>query len=369
LRDLSRYRVTEERNVSRHLFYTDAHEGNLPSFSISLIPLNQPNYKFGNFLLSKYQDQSYYSKLENLFFLNRSAQVDLTKFDSQGTEQTVELDSVTETVSSFFYDAVADATAKFADSDMNTDFPEDHHRQNIIPQSVKTTGTISANPVINFTGANSFLIDILIKAIIAKLPIETFLSARIYSVDSTFLNTIYRRHGEFSLIISGNEIQIDSEESAMNAIRRIPAGFTDHKSDVLIRSEEPVNPEIFESLDIVATLSTVDSLQTSLNFNLNEAKDFMLIVPFATPKKYSYNLQDNFFQITHSIENDGGENTLAALVQEFRDTFQLSKNEISDFISDINQSILSDQSLNNIMKIANIKGVLNFNLQGVSYES
>ena len=367
MRDLSRFRVTEERNVSRHLFYTDAHEGNFPSFSISLIPLNQPDYKFGNFLLSKYQDQSYYSKLENLFFLNRSAQVDLTKFDSQGTEQTVDFDSVTESAQSFFADIVANETYS-QEIDLN-DAPFDGNHQSPIPKRVHTTGTISANPVINFTGANSFLIDILIKAIIAKLPIETFLSARIYSVDSTFLNTIYRRHGEFSLIISGNEIQIDSEESAMNAIRRIPAGFTDHKSDVLIRSEEQVNPEIFESLDIVATLSTVDSLQTSLNFNLNEAKDFMLIVPFDTPKKYSYNLQDNFFQITHSIENDGGENTLAALVQEFRDTFQLSKNEISDFISDINQSILSDQSLNNIMKIANIKGVLNFNLQGVSYES
>ena len=367
MRDLSRYRVTEERNVSRHLFYTDSHEGNLPAFSISLIPLNQPDYKFGNFLLSKYQDQSYYSKLENLFFLNRSTQVDLTKFDSQGTEQTVDFDSVTEQVQSFFYRTIEqDTVSNQLDLD---EFPYDGAHTVITPKKVKTTGTISANPVINFTGANSFLIDILIKAVIAKLPIETFLSARIYSVDSTFLNTIYKRHGDFSLIISGTEIIINSEESAMNAIRNIPAGFTDHKSDVLIQSEEPVNPEIFESLDIVATLSTVDSLQTSLNFNLNEAKNFMLIVPFATPKKYSYNLADNFFQITHSIENDGGDNSLAALVQEFRDTFQLSKNEISAFINQINNSILSDQSLNNIMKIANIKGVLNFNLQGVSYES
>lgn len=367
MRDLSRYRVNEERNVSRHLFYTDAHEDQRAAFSLSLIPLNQPDYKFGNFLLSKYQDQSYYSKLENLFFLNRSAQVDLTKFDSQGTEQSVESESVTEDVSSFYYDFLRGETV------LNTldldEFPYDGFHQALVQKKVRTTGTISANPAINFTGANSFLIDILIKAVVAKLPIETFLSARIYSVDRTFLNTIYRRHGDFTLSVSGNNIEIDSPEMAMNIISRMPAGFTDHKADILIRSDETVDPAVFEAFDIAATLSTVDSLQTSLNFNLNEVREFMLIVPFATPKKYSYNLEENFFQISHSIENDGGDNTLAALVQEFRDTFQLSKNEIAQHITQISQSILSDEKLTSIMKIANIKGVLNFNLQGISYES
>lgn len=367
-KDLSKFKVISDRNIIKKLFYSNPFENNKGFYSLSLIPIiNGSNYILENPLLSKTRDESYYTKLEQLILLDRSTQVDLTKYAAEGSEQDIELtyeetsliglDRVTE----FDYDP-----KRFDRDTPQGDFEQFNDLRAVYPENPKFTGTISSPNSINFTGANSFLINQLIKPIIAKLPIDTYLGVKIYACNENFLfdlissnvlNITIKKYKEANIVIN-------TREDLLNL--SVPYDYKDYQPRFLIEQTNDTDQTIFENLPLIGDFATIDNSQTYIKINLESQNDFLLFVPYAYPRRFSYNLDDEFEEILEQVENDGN-STLQQIIQQFETKFDLAKDQLQTILNNIKTQINGDSQLSNTMKLANIEGVLNFNLKEVEY--
>lgn len=374
-KDLSKFRVISDENIVKRLFYSEKHEGEKGKVSISLVPIPRGVIRLENLLLTKLQDQSYYAKLEQLLLIDRSTQVDLTKYAAESSAQDVELTATLESINRL----ELQPDDKLYDEEIKLDqlpkqvTPEESlndHTNVTLANEFKINGKIDSPNSINFTGANSYIINLLIKGVIAKLPSETFLSVNIYTVSETFLTKIQDGLESFSLIINDKSYEINSRESAEQLTHNLVADYRDKKPSMQIVFDESIDLSVFDEFDLITTIATSGELQTLMNFNFNNQYYYLLIVPNAYPKRYSYNIDQDFTEIRKEVENSGGENTnLQEIINLFNTTQEQAKNELNEIIKGIRNSINNDLPLTDTMKIANIQGVLNFNLKEIEYES
>ena len=372
-RDLSRFKVLSQNLVSKKVFFSEAHEGEYGAYSLSLIPLQiGRQYKIENCYLSKTRDESYFSKVEDIKIIDRSTQVDLTKYSAEGSGQTVELETV---ITEFAFKNI-NVDQEFViendflgevvpGGDTYTDLESALRVGPIIPSKHSTTGTISSPNNINFTGANSFIINQLIKPILSKNPASTYLEVNLFSVKKTFLYNLISEITEPFEIVTSQGVQTITNRSELDLLF-IADNLRDWVPRFIMQLTEDTRQSIFNQLPIIASFSTIDSTQTNLVINYEAQEDCILIVPTAKPQRYSYNLDQAFEQILETIENEG-DDTLADVIDRFNTTFESAKTQLISILESVKTQLESDEPLTNTAKAVNIEGIFSFNLKEVEY--
>lgn len=376
LRDLNKFIVLDEKLISKKVFFSESHEGEPGFYSICLIPLAiGKQFKIENAYLSKTRDESYFSKVEDIKLFDRSNQVDLTKYSAEGSKQNIDLKTEITAYKVFNHtdDINDDLVSKNLDYDTEDepfDFGFDARftlggTPPIVSYKSETTGKIDSPNSINFTGANSFIINQIVKAIISKNPANTYLEVNLFSVGKEFLNNLLEVNNPFRVVIENQVIPINTKSDLENI--EIPDNLRDHYPRFLIELNPETSHEIFHKLDIIASFSTSDSTQTQNVINYESQKPFIAIVASAKPSRYSYNLDEEFEQIYKVVENDGNQ-TLQDIINEFNTKFDEAKDELSEILDGVKDKLLSDIPLQNTMKAVNIEGIFQFNLKEVSYD-
>ena len=372
-RDLSKFRVTSQTTVSKKLFFSEAHEGEAGGYSLALIPLQiGRQYKIENCYLSKTRDESYYAKIEDIKIIDKSTQVDLTKYSAEGNSQEINLTTQVDSINRITWDGdTGDIDfGEYALDLLPTPIPTDEGINNLynVIQNARstTTGTLGGLSSIDFSGANSYIIDQLIKPILSKNPASTYLEVNLFSVDKNFLYNLIESITEpFTVKTSSGELTI-SDRSQLDLLF-IPDNLRDWLPRFIMSLGPDTQQSIFNQLDIIGSFSTIDSVQTELIINHEAQKDAILIVPSARPQRYSYNLDEDFQQIYESIENDGSK-TFAQILAEFNGTLVSAKDQLTTILADIKTKLEADELLTNTMKAVNIEGIFAFNLKEVEYD-
>ncbi len=375
LRDLNKFIVLDEKLISKKVFFSESHEGEPGFYSICLIPLAiGKQFKIENAYLSKTRDESYFSKVEDIKLFDRSNQVDLTKYSAEGTEQNIDLKTEVTAYKAFRHTNADDDNVESINFDFDVenppfdfDFDSSFTKGSaaLVTYKSETTGKIDSPNSINFTGANSFIINQIVKAIISKNPANTYLEVNLFSVGKEFLNNLLEVNNPFRVVIENQVISINTKSDLENI--EIPDNLRDHYPRFLIELNPETSHEIFHKLDIIASFSTSDSTQTQNVINYESQKPFIAIVASAKPSRYSYNLDEEFEQIYKVVENDGNQ-TLEDIITEFNTKFDEAKTELSEILDGVKDKLLSDLPLQNTMKTVNIEGIFQFNLKEVSYD-
>ncbi len=395
--DLSKFKVISEKLISKKVFYSDPYENNKGFYSLCLIPLSiGKKYKIENCYLSKTRDESYFSKVEDIQIIDRSAQVDLTKYSADSSVQNLELnfnqtsdanetiDTLTNPRTIFAGDNVGsevvwllvDPQEPGPVSDIRTE-REANEIGAFLTFNIETTGTVtkekleanitgtmSGSPNINFTGANSYIINNLIKATISKNPASTYLEVNIFSCSKDVLSNLINPTQPLEIIRENQSIIINTREELEELF--IPDNIVDWYPRFLIEQNSDTSQKLFESMELIASFSTIDSNQSNVVLNYNPQKDFIGIIATAKPQRYSYNLGTTFDEILETIENDGND-TLEELVNKFQEKFTETKDQLLAKLNQIKSDLESDAVLVNTMKAVNIEGILNFNLKEIEY--
>lgn len=371
LRDLNKFSVIDEKLISKKVFFSEPHEGNKGFYSICLIPLAiGKQFKIENAYLSKTRDESYFSKVEDIKLFDRSNQVDLTKYSAEGSAQHVILKADLTKINRFEItpdDKLHDDEVSLSELPKSIEaFSSLNDNVNAtLAQEFEIEGDIESPNNINFTGANSFIINQIVKAIISKNPANTYLEVNLFSVGKEFLNNLLDVNTPFDVIIE-NQVLTINDKSDLEKIE-IPDNLRDWYPRFLIELNEETSHEIFTKLDIIASFSTSDSTQTQNVINYESQKPFIAIVASAKPSRYSYNLDEEFQQIYKIVENDGNQ-SLSSIISEFNTKFDEAKEELSNILDGIKEKLLADEPLQNTMKSVNIEGIFQFNLKEVSYD-
>lgn len=387
-KDLSKFSVLSNQNISKRLFYSEPHENQRGKFSLSLIKLKPDvDYVLRNLLLSKIADQSYYPKFDGVTFIDRSLSIDLSKYNKISDDQNIE---IAVDVGSSGHDTTEQATTLANDvggllfggyfdpegglpdnanvgsvmAAINTIVRTESHYGGMLEGVLRGAGTESIE-----TGS-SFIINYLFKFLFNKYPADTYLGVRIYSVNKSFLLDAFSEiNSPFKIYKDGTELDIDSRSDLSQVDVSLLAGYADHKSRFQIELTSQDDLDRFEKFRLLGTFSTIDNSQMNISIPFQTRDDFLLIVPFATARRFSSYVGSSIMEeIQNFIWDIPGED-LADKQQRLINGFSDSKSAFTAKLQEILQKIQNDEPLENVMKVAKIEGIINFNLEEVQYAS